>query len=359
MAGNRKILIVEHDAAVAGAMASACTARGWTPTVAGDAAAALLAARQFSPDAVALDAGLPAGGALIILKRLRASVESAVMPVVIVGRSGPVDALLAGGGGPHVPDPSDVVALQAALAEPDQPVPATAPADVISHPVRLAALQASGLLDTAPEESFDRLTRLVSRLLGAPTALFSLVDRDRQFFKSVVGLPEPWASARQTPLSHSFCQWVVSGRDPVRVTDAREHKVLRHNDALRDLGVVAYAGVPVISGQGEALGSLCAIEGQPREWTPDDEATLHDLARVAEACIAHAALVRQPPQGAHELDHYVEAAGGAITGAVDILRRHGNRLAGEEREVLHGLIEEHAAHLVQLNRLIQVNQVIR
>lgn len=361
MAGSLKILIVEHDATAAAAIAAACAGQGWVSSLATDVTTALLAARKSPPDAVVLDAGLPAGGALIMLKRLRASVETAATPVVLVGRDGPVEALLAAGVQAHVVDAADVAALQAALGPKEQevPVPAEAPAEIVRHPMRLAALQASGLLDTAPDDSFDRLTLLVSRLLGTPTALLSLVDSDRQFFKSAVGLPEPWASARQTPLSHSFCQWVVSGREPVRVSDAREHKVLRNNGALRDLGVVAYAGVPVISLQGEALGSLCAIDGQPREWTPENEATLHDLARLAEAGIAHAMLVRQPPQNAQDLDHYVEACGGAVSGAVGILRRHGSRLAGKEREVLHGLIEEHAAHLVQLNRLIQVNQSIR
>lgn len=360
MAGHLNILIVEHEAAAARTLSAACAEKGWTATLADGVVPALVAARKSVPDAVVVDAGLPSGGALITVKRLRAAVDTATTPVVLVGREGPVEALLAAGASAHVPDPADAAALQAALEGPAAvSPPAEAPAEILQHPVRLAALQASGLLDTAPEGSFDRLTRLVARLLGVPTALLSLVDKDRQLFKSMVGLPEPWASARQTPLSHSFCQWVVSGRDTVRVSDAREHKVLRNNAALRDLGVVAYAGVPVISVQGEALGSLCAIEGRPREWTPDDEATLNDLARVAEACIAHAMLVRQPPQAAQDLDHYVEAAGGAVTGAVDILRRHGARLAGEEREVLLGLIEEHAAHLVQMNRLIQVNQTLR
>ena len=75
---------------------------------------------------------------------------------------------------------------------------------------RLAALWRTGLLDTPPEQVFDRLTRLVRRLLGTPVALVSLVDADRQFFKSAVGLPEPWAARRETPLSHSFCQHVVA-----------------------------------------------------------------------------------------------------------------------------------------------------
>jgi hypothetical protein len=75
---------------------------------------------------------------------------------------------------------------------------------------RLAALQRTELLDTLPELEFDRVTRLACRLLGTEVALLSLIDADRQFFKSSCGLPEPLASARQTPFSHSFCQHVVA-----------------------------------------------------------------------------------------------------------------------------------------------------
>ena len=100
-----------------------------------------------------------------------------------------------------------------------------------------------------------------------PVALVSLVDADRQFFKSCLGLPEPWASARETPLSHSFCQHAVARREPLVVDDAREHEVLRDNPAIRDMGVVAYAGIPLIDAAGHALGTLCVIDSQPRHWT--------------------------------------------------------------------------------------------
>jgi hypothetical protein len=79
----------------------------------------------------------------------------------------------------------------------------------ILQPDRLAELDATELLDSPVEEIFDRFTRLASASLQAPVSLVSLVDRDRQFFKSSIGLQEPWASKRQTPLSHSFCQHVV------------------------------------------------------------------------------------------------------------------------------------------------------
>ena len=77
---------------------------------------------------------------------------------------------------------------------------------------RLAAVTRTALLDTPPEEAFDRLTRMAARLLGAPVSLITLVTEDRQFFKSATGLPEPWASRRGSPLTHSFCRHVaVSG----------------------------------------------------------------------------------------------------------------------------------------------------
>ena len=71
--------------------------------------------------------------------------------------------------------------------------------DALRSPERLAALAATALMDSAPEEPFDRFTRMAARLLGVPVALVSLVDDHRQFFKSAVGLPEPWASLRETP----------------------------------------------------------------------------------------------------------------------------------------------------------------
>jgi len=109
-------------------------------------------------------------------------------------------------------------------------------------------------------------------------ALVSLVDSDRQFFKSCIGLAEPWASERETPLSHSFCQHVVRSRRPLVISDAREHPLLRNNLAIRDLGVIAYAGVPLISGRGQVLGTLCVIDHKPRHWTPEQIEILSNLA---------------------------------------------------------------------------------
>lgn len=157
---------------------------------------------------------------------------------------------------------------------------------------RLAQLAAATLLDTPAEEAFDRLTRLTTRLLGVPIALISLVTAERQFFKSAIGLAEPWASQRETPLSHSFCQYVVASREPLIVGDARSHPQLHRNLAIRDLGVVAYLGIPLMSPEGQPLGSFCAIDSQPRAWTTDEIATLRDLVAAAVTEITLRATVR-------------------------------------------------------------------
>ena len=148
----------------------------------------------------------------------------------------------------------------------------------IHDPERLEALKSTGLLDSAPEVAFDRFTRLVGKILNVPVALVSLVDKDRQFFKSYIGLPEPWASKRETPLSHSFCQHVVATTEPLIVADAREHPQLRNNLAVRDLGVVAYLGIPLTSPEQQTLGSFCAIDTKPRQWVKRDIEILTELA---------------------------------------------------------------------------------
>lgn len=142
---------------------------------------------------------------------------------------------------------------------------------------RLAELEATGLLDSSVEETFDRFTRLASTILKTPVSLVSLVDRERQFFKSSIGLQEPWASSRETPLSHSFCQQVVETSQPLCIVDARIDPLFKEHLATLELGIVAYLGVPITTAKGHTLGSFCAIDTKPREWSPEELATLSDL----------------------------------------------------------------------------------
>lgn len=149
----------------------------------------------------------------------------------------------------------------------------------LADPTRLRSLQRV-CVGAEPDEVFDRFASLVKRLLDVPVALVSLVDDERQFFPGQIGLTEPWSSKRETPLTHSFCQHVViEGRSKV-FQDARTDPQVLDNLAIPDLGVVAYAGMPLTDTDGRTLGSLCAIDTRPRQWTQNELDVLRDLAEV-------------------------------------------------------------------------------
>ncbi|WBB72408.1 SpoIIE family protein phosphatase [Micromonospora sp. WMMD1128] len=159
----------------------------------------------------------------------------------------------------------------------DDPERRAAPIPALTDPARLRSLDETRL-DAEPDEAFDRFARLVGDLLDVPVALVSLVDADRQFFPGETGLSQPWAARRETPLSHSFCQHVVDTEAPMVLPDARLYPRVRQNLAIEDLGVVAYAGMPLTDLDGRVLGSLCAIDSKPRAWTKEQLRTLADLA---------------------------------------------------------------------------------
>jgi diguanylate cyclase (GGDEF)-like protein len=169
--------------------------------------------------------------------------------------------------------------------------------DALGDPARLAALAASGLLDSPPEKAFDRFTRLAAEVLGVPVALFTLVTPDRQVFKSSVGLGE----LRETPLSHSFCRHVVEAGAPLEVVDARTHPRVHDNPAIQDFGIIAYLGMPLVTAGGVRLGSLCAVDHAPRQWTGRDHGVLEDLAAAVMAEVELRQANRQVAAAAAEL----------------------------------------------------------
>ena len=147
--------------------------------------------------------------------------------------------------------------------------------------VKNFSVEELGLVDAETPEAFDAITRLALRLFDVPVALMSIVqqEQDRQFFTSQQGLSEPWASKRQTPLSHSFCQYVTRDGKPLIVNDARKHPLVCDNLAVAELDVIAYLGVPISGPCGTPVGALCVIESTERIWTEDDLSVLLDLAR--------------------------------------------------------------------------------
>jgi len=134
----------------------------------------------------------------------------------------------------------------------------------LTSPARLAALQKTGLLDGPCEDCFDAFTRLAAQLVGVPTVLISLVESGRQYFKSTAGAEEPTRGWH--PLDTTYCQDVVGGAAPIVVADAWNETAL----AGRGTKARAYAGFPLTTEDGHVLGTFCALDERPRDWTRRD-----------------------------------------------------------------------------------------
>jgi GAF domain-containing protein len=150
--------------------------------------------------------------------------------------------------------------------------------------------------------ALDRLTRLAARLLEVPVSLVTIIDDRRQQLAGMTGVEEPWASARETPLSYSFCKYLVSSGEPLRIEDARTHPLVRDSPAILDFGVVAYLGIPLESPDGHVLGGLCAIDHKPRAWTDADLEALTDLCAAAATEVHLRELLDRERQWALELN---------------------------------------------------------
>ena len=152
--------------------------------------------------------------------------------------------------------------------------------EVRTEPKSRARVELRHILDTPREPAFDRLTRLMAQALHAPVALITFIDGQRQWFKSTYGLADPWNTRRETPLSHSFCQHVVRLKRPLIVPDARRDPLVQENRAIPEIGVEAYAGVPLAEVDGPVLGSLAVVDKKPRQWTDEEVALLEDFAAL-------------------------------------------------------------------------------
>ncbi|HAS6169325.1 TPA: diguanylate cyclase [Vibrio vulnificus] len=151
-----------------------------------------------------------------------------------------------------------------------------------NEPQRIADLHSLNILDTAAEERFDRVTRIARRLFDVPIALVSLVDEDRQWFKSCFGL-----NASETPRDISFCGHAILGADTLIVEDASQDARFADNPLVTsEPHIRFYAGVPLMFEHSSCLGTLCIIDTKPRTLNEDERLDLIDLAKMAERELA-------------------------------------------------------------------------
>lgn len=142
--------------------------------------------------------------------------------------------------------------------------------------VRMAAVRASGLLDSPTEPSFDSLTATTARLLGAAVCFISVVDETRDFYKSQSGFPDQLAQAREMD-GETFCHFTLDRDDPLVINDTLTSPTWSAVPTVHSLGVRAYVGVPMKLA-GENIGSFCVVDTVPREWTVQELETIRQLA---------------------------------------------------------------------------------
>lgn len=199
---------------------------------------------------------------------------------------------------------------------PDPPTDARQPTDAPRpEDLRLAELRAYGVMDVAPEQALDELTQLATELFRVPIAMVSLVDDQRQWFLSSVGV-----DITETPREHAFCAHAIRGTDVMVVEDAQQDPRFDSNPLVTLApGIRFYAGAPLFTPNGQALGTLCVIDTAPRQFGPSERDALRVLS--------------------HQVMAHLE------------LRRH-NRLL---REALQSKTEQHQA-LILLQQQLQARE---
>jgi len=351
MTDRGSVVLADADAARGASLVERLRSAGWDVTLATDVAGAFQQARQRKPSALVVRGPL-GGGGLALIQKLRSCAHTALLPVVAALPDAPRDTLAKWGVQSSLEEGADDARVASALDAVSASVPAPvaqAPDQELGRPARLQALLRTGLLDTKPEAPFDRVAQLTAHLLDVPVVLLSLVDRQRQFFKAQVGVPEPIATAQQTPLSHSFCQWVVTANEELVVDDARRHPVLRTNGATVEMGIVAYAGVPLRMDECETIGSFCAVDRRPRHWDARELRALRDAGDVIEGLTVLRQSARLPPLSLEEFRAMTTAVGSAVQATMRLHEAGRTLMSPDDQHDLIALASDLGRQLVQVS----------
>lgn len=280
-----KILVVDSNMATRRQAIFALLPAGYDVSVAEDAVEAQKAAAREEPGLVILGASMSDAYGLALVGRLFSSAATAGTPVLVIADT-PEAQLAADKAGARevLPGPIEGLTLLDAVQRHlhFSDVPMTAPPSLLNDADRLEAVAA---LRPGPSGApdLDRFTLLASRMLQAPVSTITLIERDEQIYASQTGVGEPWSSAGGSPLEYSYCQFAVTSRQPLRINDASQHPLVSWSPAVTELDAIAYVGIPLITNDDLAVGTLCVIDSQPRVWTDHEVGVLGDLANILTA----------------------------------------------------------------------------
>ena len=225
-----------------------------------------------------------------------------------------------------------------------------APPLPVNEAGRLAALDSYGILDTAPEQAYDDFTQLAASICGVPIALISLIGKDRQWFKSKIGLEPP-----ETPREQAFCAHAIVDNQLLVVADAAKDKRFEGNPLVTGVPHIRfYAGAPLVTASGHGLGTLCVIDRIPRELTSEQLASLQALSRqlMAQLELRRALGLLTEAERAKKIfvahvSHELRTPLTSIRGALALVRDSDANLDDDSRELLS------AAHR-SANRLLEL-----
>lgn len=147
-------------------------------------------------------------------------------------------------------------------------------ARMLGDEARRQAVRDTSLLDAEADQALDRLVGLAATALRAPKSAITLLERDRQVFVGRVGIPQ-----REDAIARSYCQYAAASGRTMAIRDASTDPVLRDNPATHD-GVRSYLGVPLVTRDGHALGTVCVFGDAPRAWTARDVEVLTEVGRA-------------------------------------------------------------------------------
>lgn len=275
------LLVVTADDLLREKLTQALVDEPLQPLPASDAAAALRLYRDQTPSVVLIDDAFDPDGGLVAALRATGSSGGEPTPVIVVAAARPawlggaddrIEWLQTPFSGEYARSRirtwimrSNSGWLRARIAE--------------DEPARLAALHALGLLDTSSDDRFDRVTRIAAELFAMPIVLVTLIDAERQWFKSCVG-----TGVVETSRDVSFCSHAIQGQGPMVVSDTLLDERFRGNPMVtNEPRIRFYAGTPLRTPDGFAIGTLCIMDHRPRDFSARESALLQDLAALVEA----------------------------------------------------------------------------